>query len=275
MGDVPDDDRLIRTVARRLVAARRLVVFTGAGVSKESGIATFRDADDGLWTRYDAMDMATREGYLRDPEYVWGWYEHRFGLVADAAPNPGHLALAAMERLVPELVVVTQNIDGLHARAGSTDVVELHGSIARFRCLDGQHADRTPDGRPVVFTRAELADLPDPARRPPRCPHCGGLIRPDVVWFGELLDEAVISRAFDLARACDAMLVAGTSGVVQPAASLPILARRAGAFIVDVNPDEDEVAALADVFLRGPGGDVLPRLLAAMEEEAAQTGLPI
>lgn len=271
------DEGLVRSAARRLTAARLLVVFSGAGVSKESGIATFRDADDGLWSRYDAMEMATREGYLRDPEYVWGWYEHRFGLVDETGPNPGHLALAGMERLVPQLVVVTQNIDGLHARAGSTDVVELHGSIRRFRCLSGRHRAHDVTGAPpeaitVFYTRDQLADLPG---RPPRCPHCGELIRPDVVWFGELLDEMVLGRAFDLARACDAMLVVGTSGVVQPAASLPILARQAQAFLVDVNPEPDEIAALADVFLQGPGGEVLPRLLAAMEEAAAQSGLPI
>jgi NAD-dependent deacetylase len=256
-------DELIGFAARRLAAARRLVVFTGAGVSKESGIATFRDGEDALWNRYNPMDMATVEGFVRDPEYVWSWYEYRFGLVDRTAPNPGHLAIADMERLVPELVVVTQNIDGLHVRAGSTDVVELHGSIRRFKCLHGRH---------VGFSRSDLADQ---TAKPPRCPRCGEMIRPDVVWFGEQLEAAVIDRAFRLAEACDAMVVVGTSGVVQPAASLPLLARRARAFIVDVNPERDEIADLADVFLQGPGGEVLPRLLAAMREHAAQNGVPI
>jgi NAD-dependent deacetylase len=159
--------------------------------------------------------------------------------------------------------VVTQNIDGLHLRAGSGDVLELHGSIRRFKCLHGRHGG---------FSRA---DVDGQTARPPRCPACGEMIRPDVVWFGEQLAEAVIERAFRLAEDCDAMLVVGTSGVVQPAASLPLLARRSRAFVVDVNPERDEIADLADVFLQGPGGEVLPRLLAAMEEEAAQNGVPL
>ncbi len=253
----------IRFAARRLAAARRIVVFTGAGVSKESGIATFRDAEDGLWSKYDPMEMATERGFLRDPEYVWDWYEYRFGLVDQTQPNAGHLAIAAMERLVPELVVVTQNIDGLHARAGSTDVLELHGSIRRFKCLRGRHSG---------FSRSDFVDQ---TAKPPRCPRCGELIRPDVVWFGEQLDGAVLDRAFRLAEACDAMIVVGTSGVVQPAALLPILAKQSRAFVLDVNPQPDEIAGLADVFLQEPGGEALPRLLAAMEELAAQNGVPI
>jgi NAD-dependent deacetylase len=263
-----DLEELIRHAARRLTAARRIVVFTGAGVSKESGIATFRDAEDALWNRYDPMEMATLEGFVRDPEYVWGWYEYRFGLVDQAQPNPGHVAIAAMERLAPEVVVVTQNIDGLHTRAGSGDVVELHGSIRRFRCLDGQHRHAAP----AVYSRADLAGQTE---KPPRCPRCGQMIRPDVVWFGEQLDEAVVDRAFRLAENCDAMLVVGTSGVVQPAALLPVVAKRARAFVADVNPQRDEIADLADAFLQGPGGEVLPRLFAAMQEQAAQNGIPI
>lgn len=261
------DEHHLRHAARRLMAARRVVVFTGAGVSRESGIATFRDVDDGLWTRYDPMEMATREGYVRDPEYVWGWYEHRFGLAERAAPNAGHRALAAMETLLPELTVVTQNVDGLHARAGSSDVLELHGSIHRFRCLSRQHRDRTVTGTNAYFTLEELGDQTE---RPPRCPYCGELVRPDVVWFGEMLDEAVVARAFELARACDVMLVVGTSGVVQPAASLPHVAQAGRAFIVDVNPEFDEVARTADLFLQGAGGDVLPWLLDAMHDEATR-----
>jgi NAD-dependent deacetylase len=256
-------DGPLREAARRLAAARLLVVFTGAGISKESGISTFRDKEEGLWARYDPMQLATLEGYLSDPPLVWDWYEHRFGIVADAEPNPGHRAIAELETLLPQVVVVTQNIDGLHQRGGSTDVVELHGSMHRYRCLSGRHAG---------FTRADFAGRPE---KPPRCPQCGDLLRPEVVWFGETLPESEISRAFLLGQTCDAMLVVGTSGVVQPAASVPLLAARAGAAVIDVNPDYDELAVIATIFLLGPGGELLPRLVAAVRELAAQNGVPV
>jgi len=256
-------DELLREAARRLAAARLLVVFTGAGISKESGIATFRDKEEGLWARYDPMVLATLEGYLSDPPLVWEWFEHRFGMVADAEPNPGHTAIAELEGVLPQVVVVTQNIDGLHQRAGSTDVIELHGSMHRYKCLSERHTG---------FTRADFAGLPD---KPPRCPHCGDLLRPEVVWFGEVLPESELRRAFTLGQQCDAMLVVGTSGVVQPAATMPLLAARGGAFVVDVNPERDELAVVANVFLKGPGGEVLPRLVAAVKEFAAQNGAPV
>jgi len=246
-------EALIAEAALRLAAARRLVVLTGAGVSKESGIPTFRDAQDGLWARYDPMQLATREGFKRDPVLVWRWYDYRFGMVAAAQPNPGHRAIAAMERLFPRVTVITQNIDGLHRAAGSADVVELHGNIGRYKCLDGRHDS---------FTRA---DFEGQSEVPPRCPICGDLLRPDVVWFGEMLPAAVLALALEASRRCDAMLVVGTSGVVQPAASLPFVAAGAGALVVDVNPERDEIARVADIFLQGPGGVVLPRLVAALE----------
>ena len=249
--------------ARRLAGAHRVVVFTGAGVSKESGIATFREGEDAVWNKYDAMEMATMEGYLRDPSYVWAWYQYRFGLVEGCDPNPAHVAIAEMERLVPELAVVTQNIDGLHQRGGSSTVLELHGSIRRFKCLHGRHGG---------FTREEVERQAD---RPPRCPECGELIRPDVVWFGEMLPEGVLQESFRLAQRCDVMLVVGTSGVVQPAALLPHVARESHAFVIDVNPQRGESARAADVFLKGAAGEVLPRLVDGMREVAAQNGLPV
>jgi NAD-dependent deacetylase len=246
------EERLIREAALRLRETRRLVVLTGAGVSKESGIPTFRDAQDGLWARYDPMDLATREGFLRNPVMVWEWYRYRFGMVENARPNAGHLAIAEMEAIFPQVTVVTQNIDGLHQAAGSTDVVELHGSLRRYKCLDGRHTG---------FSRADLAAQKE---IPPVCPHCGALLRPDVVWFGELLPPAAIHRAFDLCQRCDAMLVVGTSGEVEPAASLPVYAAHAGARVIDVNPDRGQTARWADVFLQGPGGVILPRLVEAL-----------
>ena len=245
----------IDAAASRLAAARRLVVLTGAGVSRESGIATFRDAEVGLWAQYDPMDLATQEGFIRNPELVWQWYEYRFGIVETAQPNDGHLAIADLERLVPSVTVVTQNIDELHQRAGSTDVVELHGSIRRYRCLAGTHGG---------FTRADFADQ---TVRPPRCPRCGNMLRPEVVWFGEMLPEAALERAFHLAEHCDAMLVVGTSGEVQPAASLPFYAARAGAFVVDVNPNRDQIARCSDIYLAGTAGTVLPALVVAIHEQ--------
>jgi len=242
----------IQSAARWLAKCGLVVVLTGAGVSKESGIPTFRDAQEGLWAQYDPMMLATEAGYLANPALVWQWYAYRFGMVEHAQPNPGHRAIAELERLLPQVVVVTQNIDGLHQAAGSTEVVELHGSIRSFKCLTGRHTG---------FSRADFVGQ---VEIPPRCPRCGDLLRPDVVWFGELLPGEAINRAYDLADACDAMLVVGTSGVVQPAASLPFIARHAGAPVIDVNPERDEIADAADFFLEGRGGEILPRLLAEL-----------
>jgi NAD-dependent deacetylase len=242
----------IAQAARALAGARRVVVFTGAGVSAESGIATFREPETGLWAKYDPMELATREGFVRDPELVWRWYEHRFGIAGGAEPNPGHRAIAELERLVPETVVVTQNVDGLHQRAGSGDVVELHGTMHSFKCLDGRHRGYS------------LADLQGQEARPPRCPECDALMRPDVVWFGEALPAAALERAQELSGRCDAMLVVGTSAVVYPAAALPLQAVAAGATVIDVNPEASAVSGRAHHFLRGRAGDVLPRLVEAV-----------
>lgn len=239
----------IEAAARALARARNVVVFTGAGVSRESGIATFRDPEEGIWRKYDPMQMATLEGYVRDPEFVWAWYEHRFGKAADAEPNPGHYAIAALEGLVPSLTVVTQNIDGMHQRAGSSDVIELHGSMHRFACLYRKHGDFT------------LGDFADQDERPPRCPECGELVRPDVVWFGEALPEDEFDRGQRLSATCDVMLVVGTSGIVFPAAALPLQAAHAGAVVIDVNPEPGPLTSRATIYLKGRGGDILPRLV--------------
>jgi len=250
-------DPHVQSAARALARSRRLVVFTGAGVSKESGIATFREPETGLWARYDPVELATYEAYVRRPGFVWSWYEHRFGAAAAASPNPAHTAIAELERLLPQVSVVTQNIDGLHQRAGSSDVIELHGSMFRFKCLSERHTGFVLD----VFAGQDV--------KPPRCPECGEPLRPDVVWFGEALPADAIDRAQALSAACDVMLVVGTSGVVYPAAALPLLAAEAGATVIDVNPERDAVAAVADTFLRGPGGEILPQLAAAVREHLA------
>lgn len=239
-------DALERAV-RLLAGAERVVASTGAGMSRESGIPTFRDAREGLWARYDPEALATERGFRADPRLVWSWYAGRRKAIRACRPHAGHRALAELEGVVPELTVVTQNIDGLHVQAGSTDVVELHGNILRTRCLDAGHP----------FT----GELSDEEGEPPPCPVCGSPLRPDVVWFGEILPEEALERAWRLAEACDVMLVVGTSGMVRPAADLPWVARRAGASVVEVNPEPGEITPVADVFLRGPAGAVLPALL--------------
>lgn len=252
----------IQQAAEWIAASRRLVVLTGAGVSKESGVPTFRDALDGLWARYDPQQLATAEAFRRDPKLVWDWYEYRRGLVRAAEPNPGHHALAELETLRP-LVVVTQNVDDLHQRAGSREIVALHGAIMRNKCFDACR------GEPTVIEVAALPDF-DPAQGPPRCPHCEGWVRPDVVWFGEALPAGALQRAAELAGAADVMLVVGTSGVVQPAASLPFLARQAGARIIEVNPRPSEITRVAHLWLEGPSGEVLPQVVALVREWMAR-----
>lgn len=232
-----------------------LVVLTGAGVSKESGIPTFRDAQTGLWANFNPEDLATREGFLNNPTMVWEWYDFRRNKVWDAQPNPGHFALAEFERLFANFTLVTQNIDNLHQRAGSRNVLELHGNIFRYKCLDRNH--------PVSD------DYLDQAREqsPPRCPMCNSYVRPDVVWFGEMLPEQVINRAFESATKADVMLVAGTSGVVQPAASVPVAASDAGATVIEVNPEMSALTPfVVDIFLQGPSGQILSELAGAFRE---------
>ena len=244
----------IGTAARRLAAARKVVVFTGAGVSQDSGIATFRDRDGGLWADYNPVEMASPEGFLRNPELVWRWYEHRFATVMTAQPNSGHRAIAELESILPQVVVVTQNIDGLHQAAGSSDVIELHGTIRTARCLSGGHSG---------FSSADLLAGQD---KPPTCPECGALLRPDVVWFGEPLPHENWHRAQHLARTCDVLLMVGTSAVVYPASVMPQLALEKGATVIDVNTESDALSRRLQHVLRGPAGEVLPQLVAAVRE---------
>jgi NAD-dependent deacetylase len=237
--------------AEILARAERVVVSSGAGMSRESGIPTFRDAMEGLWANFDPQELATEEGFRRNPRRVWSWYAWRRQRVMQARPNPGHAAIAALEQVIPSLAVVTQNVDGLHTEAGSTDVVEVHGNIRRVRCLDAAHPF---SGELPAYEEGEGQD-------PPACPVCGSPLRPVVVWFGEVLPAGAVERAWSLAGRCDAMLLIGTSGTVWPAAELPLVARRAGARIIEVNPTPSELTHAADIFLQGPAGRVLPALL--------------
>jgi NAD-dependent deacetylase len=236
-------DRLIPT----LRDAGRVVVLTGSGVSAESGVPTFREAQTGLWARYDPQRLASLDAFARDPRLVWEWYEWRRDLVSSAEPNPAHLALAELERRVPELELVTQNVDGLHESAGSSGVIELHGNIMRSKC--------SAEG--VIVEGYEGGESPPP------CPRCAAPLRPDVVWFGEMLPVRAIERASEAARGCDLFLSVGTSGLVYPAAALPYEALEHGATLVEVNPEGTPLTPRADFVLSGRAGEVLPELLRA------------
>ena len=235
---------------RRLRDARSLAVLTGAGVSAESGVPTFRDAQTGLWAKFDPHELATPSAFMRNPKFVWDWYAWRRERVGEAAPNPGHYALAAIERRVPEFLLITQNVDGLHQAAGSANVVELHGNIRRVKCSRGCGVvDRWDEAR---------------AGEPPRCAACGAFLRPDVVWFEEMLPPAALAQAEAAASRCDVLLVVGTTAEVYPAAGLPHAALRHGAAVVEINPQPTALSPHADHVLRGPAGIVLPALVNAV-----------
>lgn len=236
-------------------AARRLVVFSGAGMSAESGVPTFRDAQTGLWARFRPEELATEEAFRRHPGRVWDWYAERRQRLAEVQPNAGHHAVAAFQRRHPgRLTVVTQNVDGLHQRAGSAGVLALHGNLAEDRWL-------SPCPLAAAGGSACGADTAEPGR-PPRCARCGNLLRPGVVWFGELLPAGVLASAEAAAAACDLMLVVGTSGQVWPAAGLVHTARSEGARVVVVNPAPTELDDLAHAVLGGTAAELLPLLLA-------------
>ncbi len=249
----PDAVSLDRA-ARALASADRVSVLTGAGISAESGVPTFRSAG-GLWENYPIEEVATPEALARNPRRVWEFYELRRDNMRAVRPNPGHEALAALERRFREFTLVTQNIDGLHQRAGSSRVLEIHGSLWRARCLAG--CGRIAD--PFPFPAPEI---------PPAC-ECGEILRPDVVLFGEMLPPGVFEEAERAAVSADVALSIGTSSSVWPAAGLPVTAGQAGAFTIEVNPEETELTPQFDVSLRGPAGEILPRLLEQLERQSS------
>jgi NAD-dependent deacetylase len=229
----------------RLSKAKRVLALTGAGVSAESGVPTFR-GEGGLWGRFRAEQLATPEGFARDPRLVWEWYAWRRERLLQVEPNAAHRALAAFEQRVPEFLLVTQNVDGLHAAAGSKRTVELHGNIWRSRCTSC--SARKEDAR------GPLSELP------PRCA-CGGTLRPDVVFFGESLPDEAVRQALLASREAEVVLVVGTSSLVYPAAALPQLARSVGAYLIEVNPEETPITPLASASLRAKAAETLPLLL--------------
>ncbi|PSQ69923.1 MAG: NAD-dependent protein deacylase [Bacteroidetes bacterium QH_1_64_81] len=242
------------TLVDRLVRAEHVTVLTGAGISAESGIPTFRDPG-GLWEKFDPQDLANVEAFLDNPELVQGWYRHRRQVVEDAEPNAGHRALADLEAHGSDVAVVTQNVDDLHHRAGSSTVIELHGNITHNYCMDCERA-AAPD---TVDAAIQEGD-------PARCPECGGLVRPDVVWFGEMLPPDAMERADAATYRADVFLSVGTSAVVYPAARLPVAAQEQDAYVAEINPDTTGITDNVDESIRGPAGEVLPDLVDAVAE---------
>lgn len=243
--------KLPQSAMRRLLNARKVVVLTGAGMSAESGIPTFRDAQTGLWAKFRPEDLATPAAFDRHPRRVWDWYAWRREAVARAKPHAGYRALVALAKFFAEFRLVTQNVDGLHQAAGAADVIELHGNIMRTVCsITGQLIDDTW--------------LAGSNQRPPPSPHAeGGLARPDVVWFGEALPVESLNRAMDAASQAEVMLSVGTSAMVQPAASLPLVALEAGALLIEINPDPTPLSPRAHHCLRLPAGIALPAIASA------------
>lgn len=258
MNSIAPGQALPAPLVEELSRASRVAVLTGAGVSAESGIPTFRDAQTGLWARHEPMALASPEGFADDPELVWGWYQWRRQLIADSRPNDGHYALAQLASAFSSFVLITQNVDGFHQLAGSSDVLELHGNIQRSICS----ITRRPIEPEWLQAHAD--------RHPPPSPHHPlGLARPDVIWFGEALDEAILGHSSAAAARCDLMIVAGTAGVVYPAAGLPKIAAEHGAAIIDINPEPTEISRLAHWHLAGPSAFWLPKLA-----QAAAPGAP-
>ena len=234
---------------RFLQKAERVAALTGAGVSQESGLRTFRDAQTGLWAQYKPTDLASPEAFERDPKLVWDWYAWRREAIKGVRPNPGHYALADMAHRIPDFSLITQNVDGLHRMAGSPRVIELHGNLQRVKCSScGQQAEGWDEADGDV----------------PRCEICGGLLRPDVVWFGESLPRAELESAVEAARACHVFFSIGTSGIVQPAASLAYAAHNRGAVVVEINAEPTPLTAKVDFAIHAKSGEVLPALVQAV-----------
>ncbi|MFQ5824983.1 MAG: NAD-dependent deacetylase [bacterium] len=232
------------TLLNKLRSSQHVAVLTGAGVSAESGIPTFR-GEHGLWKNYRAEDLATFEAFTRNPKLVWEWYNYRRDIVHGKSPNPGHYALVKLERHFPKFELITQNVDGFHRAAGTKNVYEIHGNIMRNRCVKCSRLSEEP---PFQFKD----DLPFCS--------CGGLLRPDVVWFGEALPEKLLELSYMAAQNCDLFFSIGTSAVVQPAASFPLIAKENGAFTIEINPKRTPISSIVDEVILGKSGEILPEL---------------
>ncbi len=250
----PTLERVFQDTVTLLRHSHSLAALTGAGVSRESGIPTFREAQTGLWAQYDPAELATPEAFRRNPALVWQFYQSRRAGLADVQPNAGHYALASFEARCPNFRIITQNVDDLHERAGSKNVTRLHGRLSANKCSAGCRGEPTP----VAFNELE-------SQSPPPCPYCGAYIRPDVVWFNEMLPAREIATAVEICQNADVLLVIGTSGMVTPASLLPEIARSAGAKIIEINPQVSEITRVAHAHIAAPSGEALPRLLALLE----------
>lgn len=233
-----------------LASAKVVSVLTGAGVSAESGIPTFRDPG-GIWEKFRPEELANFNAFISDPDFVWSWYQHRREIMREVSPNPGHFALAEMENLFDEFNLITQNIDNLHKRAGSRNITELHGNIERNYCMECR-------------TFYEVEDVSE--KKVLRCEKCGGLIRPDVVWFGEMLPEGALTHAEDCAKRADVFFTIGTSAEVYPAALLPLIAKRSGAYVVEINIKPTVMSMDLDEIISGKSGEILGQLLNKLKE---------
>ena len=239
---------MFELIADKLKDAKKIVFVTGAGISQESGIPTFRGTD-GLWRKYDPMQLATIDAFYDDPKLVWEWYEERRKNILQAKPNAGHFAIAELEKY-KEVTVLTQNIDGLHQRSGSTKVLELHGSIIRIKCSVCDFNDNIP----TSFDKL-----------PPKCNSCNNILRPDVVWFGEPLPQDIWNQAIFEANSCDVMIIAGTSLVVSPANTLPVYAKQNNALLVEINPEETIMSSEVNLSLKMTSAIALPNLITIFE----------
>jgi NAD-dependent deacetylase len=245
---------VLSEIVRVIRNSSKGAVLTGAGISAESGVPTFR-GKEGLWGKFRPEDLATMDGFLANSKVVWEWYNWRRELIGKVKPNPGHYALVELSRFFSGYTLITQNVDNLHRIAGAADVLELHGNIYRNKCADC--------GLP--FEERKQIE-PDAL---PRCGVCGGKIRPDVVWFGEMLPEDIIDEAFRRAEECDIFFSVGTSALVHPAAGIPLMAKRNGAILVEINPERTPLSDYADYYIEGKAGEILPKLIILLKETAA------
>ncbi len=263
MASAPNSNQAWRALIERWTDTARVVVLTGAGISKASGVPTFR-GPDGVWRNHRAEELATAQAFQRDPVTSWEWYDWRRQLIAGCQPNPGHRVIASWSRDTGRVTVITQNVDGLHERAGTMGLIRLHGSIWEVKCWEACPRGR----RPTSQVETPLATIP------PRCPYCNGLLRPGVVWFGEALDANVMSAAEQAARRADIFLTVGTSSLVFPAASLMPVARAHGAFAVEINPEATSVSSTADLVIRSPAETALAEIDQAVRASNERTSSP-
>lgn len=264
------------TIVKRLRGAQHIAVFTGAGMSAESGVPTFRDRSRGLWAKHNPEEVATPVAFQANPQFVWDWHVYLAETIRQAAPNPGHVAIANLERWVPKVTVLTQNIDNLHQAAGSSDIVEMHGNLFRLKSFVDEDEMFSRDASPIICpvcngyaiaddcdtyaSKEDLAGFELRAGLVPRCPGCCALLRPDIVWFGEPLDIDILDDSMRLADICDIMICVGSSLAVHPAASIPFRAKLAGAMIIEINREPTKLSSQADIFLQGKAAELLPTM---------------